>query len=390
MPFTTKKSTILVTCSRGISSCLEKEILGLGFPLTASYDYGVETEGTLADSMLLNLWIRTGQRVYYLIKSFNVRGIQDLYRGVYSIPWEDYIDESGYVSVHSVTNTPFIANSQFANLKCKDALVDRFYSKMKKRPDSGPLRRRTVLFLYCDKTRCSLYFDTSGESLSRRGYRIYHAEAPLQEALAAALIYESRWNPGLHFINPMCGSGTLAIEAALMQMGKAPGLFKSNFGFMHIKGYEKNSFNELRNFARARIATNPSQHRIIATDINKAALESAKRHAERAAVGDRIEFTLCDFRDTPIPPDQGIIMMNPEYGKRLGHKNALFHTYHEIGNFLKKRGTGYRAFIFTGTPELAKNIGLKPVRKTVFYNGPIECRLIEYDLYKGSKRIIKK
>jgi len=385
MPLFHHKNTILVTCAGGIAVHLERELITMGFPVIARHTFGVETEGTLADTMLLNLSIRTGQRVLYLIADIKADTPQDLYRAVYRLPWEEYIDASGYVSITSVVDTPSVNNSQFANLKCKDALADRFYATKGKRPYSGPARDRTVLFLYWKGRRCSLYVDTSGESISRRGYRTSAVEAPLQESLGAALIYESLWDRQEHFINPMCGSGTLAIEAALMGLQRAPGLTRTNFGFMHIKGFERQAWRELCSKVWKQ-SLNNIEGRIIASDIDKKAVQAARENAARAGVETHIEFITCDFRDTPIPEGKGIVMMNPEYGKRLGNMDKLRALYPEIGNYLKRHCQGYRACIFTGNLELAKQIGLKSKKRTSLFNGPIECRLLEYELYAGSKR----
>ncbi len=378
-------STILVTCAAGIAPHVERELITMGFPVVTGHAFGVETEGTLADTMSLNLYIRTGQRVLYLIADMKADTPQDLYRAVYNLPWEEYIDASGYVSIASVVDTPSINNSQFANLKCKDALADRFYAKAGRRPHSGPSRDRTVLFLYWKGNRCSLYVDTSGESISRRGYRIRSVEAPLQEALGAALIYESCWQQQEHFINPMCGSGTLAIEAALMGLQRAPGLTRTNFGFMHILGFDRHAWRALCSRAWKQ-SLHDIPGRIIASDIDKNAVAAARENAARAGVMECIEFITCDFRDTPIPPGSGVVMMNPEYGKRLGNAAKLRTVYSEIGDFLKRHCQGYRAYIFTGNLELSKQIGLRSKKRTSFFNGPLECRLLEYELYSGSKR----
>ena len=218
---------------------MKEEILQLGFPVLSETIAGIATEGTIDDTLRLNLHLRTGHRVLFLIKEFIAREAEALYRSLSDIPWEDYIAEDGYVCVTSSVDNPSIRDSRYANVKSKDAIVDRINKKCGRRPDSGPDKNRTVVNLYWKNEDCSVYFDTSGESLSKRGYRKLPVTAPMQETLASAVILATGWNSSSHFINPMCGSGTLAIEAALIGLNRAPGLLRNNFGFMHLKGFNE-------------------------------------------------------------------------------------------------------------------------------------------------------
>jgi putative N6-adenine-specific DNA methylase len=379
------KSRIVITCSRGVPPYLKEEVLSLGFPVLSQGNAQVETEGTLEDTMRLNLLIRTGHRVLYLIDSFNAKNADELYKRVARISWEDYIREDSYFSVTSSVKSPSIKDSRFANVKCKDAIVDRMNEKFGRRPDSGPDRDRIVVHLYWKGDQCEFFFDTSGEPLSKRGYRKIPLKAPMQETLAAAVILAAGWKGNGNFINPMCGSGTLAIEAVLIALGRAPGLLRSNFGFMHLKGFNEISWKALRRKIRAE--TKDSRNgRIIATDISQQAVEAAKRNAATAGVEHLIEFGVCDFSETPVPAGGGMVILNPEYGERMGEIEELKRTYERIGDFFKKKCQGYTGYIFTGNLGLAKKIGLRTKRRLFFFNGPIECRLLEYDLYEGSRR----
>ncbi|MDH5768042.1 MAG: class I SAM-dependent RNA methyltransferase, partial [Nitrospirota bacterium] len=227
-----RKSRILTTCAKGIAPFLREELLVLGFPVLSETIAGITTEGTFDDTMRLNLLLRTGHRVLFLVKEFTARDADALYHALSEIAWEEYIAEDGYVSVTSSVDNPSIRDSRYANVKCKDAIVDRIREKSGQRPDSGPEQDRVVVNLYWKEQDCSVYFDTSGELLSRRGYRKIPMTAPMQETLAAAVIKASGWNGSSHFINPMCGSGTLAIEAALIALHRAPGLLRNNYGFI--------------------------------------------------------------------------------------------------------------------------------------------------------------
>jgi putative N6-adenine-specific DNA methylase len=242
-----------------------------------------------------------------------------------------------------------------------------------------------VIHLYWREDLCQVFLDTSGEPLSKRGYRKIPLKAPMQETLAASVILAGGWHGEENFVNPMCGSGTLAIEAALIGLDRAPGLLRSNFGFMHVKGFDESSFKSLRRKSRA-ASKDALKGRIIATDISQQAVEGARKNAMTAGVERLIEFGVCDFSETPVPAGGGMVLLNPEYGERMGKEERLEEIYRGIGDFFKKRCQGYKGYIFTGNLDLAKKVGLRTQRRLLFYNGPIECRLLEYDLYEGSRR----
>jgi putative N6-adenine-specific DNA methylase len=183
----------------------------------------------------------------------------------------------------------------------------------------------------------------------------------------------------------MCGSGTLAIEAAMIALRKAPGLLRNNFGFMHLKGFDKSAWNILRKKAAA-VSRKSLHGKIIATDINQEAVEAAKKNAMTAGVAHLMDFGVCDYAETPVPEGGGVVMLNPEYGERLGRLEELKETYRGIGDFFKKRCQGYKGYIFTGNLDLAKKVGLRTKRRIPFFNSNIECRLLEYELYEGSKK----
>jgi putative N6-adenine-specific DNA methylase len=339
----------------------------------------------MRDAMRLNLWLRTGHRVLVLLAEFTAHGPDDLYREVSQIEWEAIIPQDGYLSVVSSVDNETIDNTQFANVRCKDAIVDRIRKKTGQRPDSGPDTSRAVVFLYWKDSQCSIYLDTSGDPLMRRGYRRIPFKAPMQETLAAAVIEASAWLHDDNFINPMCGSGTLAIEAALMALNRAPGLLRSNFAFMHLKGYDSGMWEALRKEAKS-MGRRKTSGSIIASDLSPDAVIAARKNATTAGVDHLIEFVQCDFRETPVPEGEGVVMLNPEYGERLGKVDALVDIYSGIGDFFKQRCQGYTGYVFTANPDLAKRVGLKTSRKIPFYNTTLDCRLLEYELYSGSRK----
>jgi putative N6-adenine-specific DNA methylase len=209
------------------------------------------------------------------------------------------------------------------------------------------------------------------------------------EALASACIYASNWDRKGPFINPMCGSGTLAIEAALIASDTRPGLFRTNYGFMHLIGYDEEVYLQEMEKLDKKIKEVPGL-KIIATDLSNVAITNAKKNAIAAGVADMIDFAVCDFAKTEVPQDvAGVMMVNPEYGERLGELDELEETYGRIGDFMKQQCKGYHGYVFTGNMDLAKKIGLKAKRRIEFYNATIDCRLLEYELYAGTRRTDK-
>jgi len=300
------------------------------------------------------------------------------------------ISPQEYVSVVGRVNTDRVNNSMFASLKVKDAIVDRIADKTGSRPDSGKERDRVVIQLYWKDDFCRLYLNTSGLKLSDRGYRKMPGKAPLRESLAAAIIMATGYDGTEPLVCPMCGSGTLAIEAALMASRRAPGLLRSNYGFMHTKYFDEPAWKQMRSEALKKSKQRGGKAgfkpaRIIATDIDTEAVEAARKNAMTAGVSHLIDFDVCDFGETPIPPGTGAIVMNPEYGLRLGDMQKLKKTYKRIGDFFKQKCSGYTGYIFTGNPALSKVVGLRTSRRFEFYNANIECRLLKYELYAGTR-----
>lgn len=378
-------SRIVITCPPRIEPYLKEEVEDIGFDVLKQGRMSVELEGTIEDCMLLNLHLRTGNRILYQIESFRATTPEQLYAKVSVLPWEDWIDANGYVSINSFVKNDFINDTRFANLKVKDAIVDRLMEKCNERPDSGSNFDRTVVFLHWVNDECKIYFDTSGETIAKHGYRKNPFKAPMQESLAAAVIMASAWDRKSVFINPMCGSGTLAIEAALLATRRPPGFYRNNFGFMHIKGYDVKVWQRLKQEASEMIKRS-ARLKILASDHDEEAIEAAMSNAKAAGVSDMIKFVKSDFRRINIPDQNGVIFMNPEYGERLGDERRLEAVYRDIGDFLKQKCQGYTGYIFTGNLNLTKKIGLKPKRRLEFYNGRIDCRLLEYELYTGSRR----
>jgi putative N6-adenine-specific DNA methylase len=380
------KSKVIITCNKRLSSYLADEVSALGFTIIRSFPTGVELNITLTECIKLNLNLRCASQILYHLKSFKINSPEELYREVVDMPWEELIDFSGYFSVTSNVDNETITTPLFTNLKVKDAVVDRIKEKKGIRPNSGADANKAVIHLYWKDENADIFIDTSGETLAKHGYRKIPGKAPMLEALAAGVVMSTKWDQKSPFINPMCGSGTLAIEAALLATNRRPGLYRMNYGFMHIMGYDEQEFFAERRILKDQVIKNLDL-KIVASDISEDAVEVTRRNAKTAGVDTLITFEVCDFADTPVPQEEnGVVVFNPEYGERLGVHSQLELTYKRIGDFMKTQCKGYTGYIFTGNPDLAKKIGLKAARKLEFYNGKLDCRMLEYELYSGSRR----
>ncbi|MGB4773760.1 MAG: class I SAM-dependent RNA methyltransferase [Daejeonella sp.] len=379
------KSKIIITCNKRLSPYLQQEVEALDYKIIRSFSTGLELEGSINDCIPLNLNLRCASQILYSIKTFEAENPARLYKELLEIEWEKLIDFTGYFSVTSNVDNETITTPLFANLKVKDAIVDRIKEKKEIRPNTGPEQNKAVIHLYWKDEIAEIFIDTAGETLAKHGYRKIPGKAPMLEALATGTIMATGWDKKSHFIIPMCGSGTLAIEAALLATDKTPGIFRMNYGFMHILGYDEEVFfaerRKLKDQAKKEI-----NFKIVATDISEDAIDISKKNAKTAGVDHLIDFAVCDFADTEVPEGNGVVIFNPEYGERLGVHTKLEATYKRIGDFMKQKCKGYRGYIFTGNPDLAKKIGLRASRKIEFYNGKLDCRLLEYELYEGSKR----
>jgi putative N6-adenine-specific DNA methylase len=414
-------NTLVIACASGMAAHVETEVRALGYPVNECGETTVITRGTMIDAMRLNLWLRSAQRVLWPIRSVRAHTLLHLYEAVSEIAWEDILDVDGRFSVGAyVLDVPSIRDTRMPALKAKDAIADRFRRARGSRPDSDNTFEGAAVFIYWREDDLRICIDTTGEPLTRRGYRLQPGAAPMQEALAAGCIIASGWKADTPFVVPMCGSGTPAIEAALIARRRAPGSFRNHFAFMALKG-----FGDRDDAAQARkqlsrgvwlpqadgtvklasasvppprslkpasawhvlVTHARSQERteglpmIIATDINPDAVHGAEANAGMAGVRDMIRFSVCDFADTPLPATSGILFMNPEYGERLGTVGELEPLYVRIGAFIRARCAGWRTFILAGNRTLSVKIGLKASSLQPVFNGPIECRLLEFEVY---------
>ncbi|PZP48821.1 MAG: RNA methyltransferase [Pseudopedobacter saltans] len=382
-----KTGDITITCHNRLAPFLAEEVKALGFTPSEVFLTGVKLTGNLIDCIKLNLYLRCASQVLFSLKKFEANDPEEVYNAAKSIEWEKMLPVNTYFTITSNVSNSTINNSMFANVKVKDAIVDRMRRKTGRRPNTGSDPEAAVFHLYWKNEQAELFIDTSGHSLGRHGYRKFPGKAPMLEALSSAVILATNWDKKSPLINPMCGSGTLAIEAALIATNRYPGLYRNNYGFMHILGYEDFVYEEEMENMRKNIRIVPNL-KIFASDHSREAIKTTRLNASAADVLDIIKLETCDFEASTITENgDGIVIMNPEYGLRLGEIEELEETYSRIGNFFKKKCAGYTGYIFTGNLDLAKKIGLKPKRKIEFFNSKIDCRLFMYELYKGTKRV---
>ncbi|MBS1682235.1 MAG: class I SAM-dependent RNA methyltransferase [Bacteroidetes bacterium] len=377
-------SKIIITCNKRLSPYLEKEVSELGFKVKNTFVTGVELTGSVNDCILLNLNLRCASQILYSLKSFTCNGPDELYRNLLAIEWEKLISANGYFSVTNHAEHFTVNNEMFVNVKVKDAIADRMRRETSNRPNSGSDLSKAVFHLYWKDERAEIFLDTSGETLAKHGYRKIPGKAPMLEALASATLLATNWNRQSSFVNPMCGSSTVAIEAALLATNRRPGLFRKNYSFMHVLGYDENFYRVEFEKLKKQIIEVPGL-KIIATDISHDAIEISKVNAAAAGIESFIDFKVCDFEETELPATKGVVFFNPEYGERMGEAAELEKTYARIGDFLKKKCQGMTGYIFTGNLDLAKKVGLKAKRRIEFYSAKLDCRLLEYELYAGSR-----
>ena len=384
----TSRSRIVITCSKRLAPFLEQEVKELGFELERVFATGVELFGTVNDCIRLNLNLRCASQVHYSLIEFEAKNPDELYRVLSDYAWENIINNDGYFSVTCNVDTPTINNTMFVNVKVKDAIVDRIRSKSSKRPNSGSELSGAVVYLFWKENRAEVFVDTSGETLSKHGYRKIPGKAPMLEALATSTLFATKWDRTSPFVNPMCGSGTLAIEAAMLATNRRPGLYRTNYSYMHFLGYDESVHRQEVAKLKSQVRDVPGL-RIVASDNREDAISISKVNAGIAGVEHLIQFQVCDFEETELPESPGVIYFNPEYGERLGEISELEKTYARIGDFLKKKCQGYMGYIFTANLDLAKKIGLKASRRIEFYTAKLDCRLLEFELYSGTRREVK-
>jgi len=368
----------------GLEETLAGELTALGAADVWPGNRAVEFSGDKKLLYKINLWCRTATRILLPIAAFPADSSDRLYQGVANIDWAPYLDPDMTLAVDAIAIESSFDNSLFVAQRVKDAIVDQFRKRNGKRPsvDADNPDLRINIHIHGDKATLSL--DSSGGPLTRRGYRIEGGKAPLSEVLAAGIVRLTEWDMASPLIDPMCGSGTIVIEAAMAARNIAPGLLRKQFGFMRWKDYDEAPYRQLVREARQAVKANLPVE-IVGSDIDRHAIDEAKANARRAGVEGNIRFEVKPFDKQTPPPALGTVVMNPPYGERMAVKD-IEAFYESLGDVLKQKYEGYTAFILSGNPDAAGHIGLRTSRKMKLFNGPLECRLLRFELYKGSRK----
>ncbi len=374
---------LVATCSRGLEEILAAEINGLGGHRVEAGRGMVSFEGDRATMMRCCFGLRTAIRVLLPLRSGAVRNREDLYSLTASVAWEEYIEADGSLSVQVAGSSPAVDNTRFAALVVKDAIVDRMRRRRGKRPSVDLEKPDFPIHLHLGR-ECSLSLDCAGTPLSRRGYRPKGGPAPLNEALAAGLLMLAGFDGSRPLLDPMGGTGTFAIEGALIATDSAPGLYR-DFAFQRWPGHRTELYDDVREELRERMR--PAAHPIVTMDADPKAVRTMKRNVGSAGMEKWVSIRQGEVTTMEVPEPGALIVMNPPYGKRIGEESALVGVYSAIGDRLKAVAAGCTAWMLMGNRELSRHIGLQASRRIPVFNGAIECRWMRFDLYEGSRKI---
>ncbi|MFZ4860253.1 MAG: THUMP domain-containing class I SAM-dependent RNA methyltransferase [Desulfuromonadaceae bacterium] len=364
---------------RGAEELAAAELDTLGIKDAKPGKGGVAFNTDRAGLYRANLWLRTASRVLVQLALFPCASPAELYAGVYALPWHDLITPDMTMAVDCSLRDSTLTHSGFVALKTKDAVVDRIREACGSRPNVDTAAPDVRINVHLHKNSCTISLDSSGDSLDRRGYRLERNEAPLRETLAAAVVALTGWDGTIPLADPMCGSGTIPVEAALFAAHKPPGL-QRQFGFQRWLDFDNDLWVAICAEAESGIRRLPVGL-ITGYDLDNKALLLAGRNCTKAGLEGQIHFFHAALQEFRPEGDRGVVIINPPYGKRLGEEDDLRELYCQIGDVMKKQCRGWTGYVLTGNMELAKYIGLKASRRHVLFNGAIECRLLKYELY---------
>jgi putative N6-adenine-specific DNA methylase len=368
------------TVARGLEAIAAEELTELGAKQVKAGFCGVEFTGDLGLLYYVNLWARLPFRILVKLHQFPCGNAQELYHGIKSIDWSAYLNPSLTLSVNATGKSEFLNHTHFTALQVKNAIVDQQLADFGERSNVDPKDADLQIGVHIADDICTVSLDSSGNSLHRRGYRAAVGAAPLKESLAAALIRLSGWEPEQVFYDPLCGSGTLPLEASLKALNIAPGLFRERFGFESWLDCDQMLLDKLMAEAeRSQKQNLPAA--IWGSDHNDAVIAQATANARKCGVANHVHFEILELSEVEPPATTGVLFCNPPYGERLGQNTDLREFYRELGNVLKQRFKGWTAFILSGNKELSQCIGLKSAQRTAVYNGTLPCQLMKYELY---------
>ena len=362
----------------GLEDLLKSELDALGAQHTVILKRAVTFKGDKELLYRANYACRTALRILHPVLTFELLKQEDLYRNVFDYPWENWLEPHQTLAVDAVNSTSVFTNTQYISLKTKDAIVDRFRDRTGSRPsvslDNPDLRINVHIY----KETCTVSLDSSGSSLHKRGYRKHQGAAPLSEVLAAGLVMLSGWDKNSLFYDPMCGSGTLLIEAAMAAKGIPAGYFRDDFGFMKWVDYDADLWFSVKEKEDSLIIRNPVP--IFGSDISRRVIEIARENLDFANLLEDVSLKTSSFEDAEPPGLKGTIVCNPPYDERL-ELDDVTEFYKSIGNVLKRKYKDYQAWFISSDLKALKFIGLRPSKKIILYNGPLECRFVKFELY---------
>lgn len=377
-----KKFKITAKTLEGLEDVLAGEIRAIGGTNISIGKRAVDFEGDIGMIYRANYYLRTALRIFRQIETFTFTDIDDFYLGCMKIRWESFLNLNDSFSIQStVFHSTLFRNSMFASLKVKDAIADRFRQKYGKRPDVDTSSPDILFHVHISNDKCTISLDSSGESLHKRGYRQVQGEAPLNEVLAAGMILLSGWKGTSDFVDPMCGSGTLPIEAALIAKNIPPGKFRKEYAFMNWHEFDPGLFTQIKDEA----VTKEFNGKIYASDIRSSSILAAQTNARSARVFNMILFKTTDFAKLELDVKNARILINPPYGERMAVQE-IEGLYAMIGERLKHHFTGNEAWILSSAPQLMHKIGLKAGSRVRLFNGALECSFQKYELFSGKQK----
>ena len=380
----TRAPEFFAPCPKGLEAALAEELTALGLPGVTAGSAGVAFGGDWAACYRANLESRIASRVLWRVAHGHYRAEDDVYRAALDLPWHVWfpVDHTIRVDVTAVASP--LKSLEFITLRIKDAVCDRFRAHCGRRPSVDTARPDVRIQAFLTASEVTLYLDTSGEPLFKRGWRRHAVEAPLRENLAAGILRLTGWTGAEPLFDPMCGSGTFLVEAAQIARGLAPGLGRS-FGFEKLAFHDAALWARVRGEAQARVRP-PGACLVYGADMDANALAASRSNLRDAGVADAVRLERADVLAVEPPADGGVVVMNPPYGIRIGDADRLAAFYPQLGDALKQRFAGWRVFVFSADLRLPKLIGLRAQRRTPLFNGALECRLYEYRMIAGTLR----
>jgi putative N6-adenine-specific DNA methylase len=376
--------SFFATCPRGLESVLHEELGAIGASDVSAVDGGVRFRGDIAISYCANLESRVASRVLLQVAHTPYRSERDVFDAVRSLRWHEWFSPRCSIRVDVAAIRAPVKSLDFVTLRIKDAVCDAFRAECGTRPDVDTRSPDVRIHAFLSATHATVYLDTSGEALFKRGYRQTTGEAPVRENLAAGILRLTRWNGAAPLLDPMCGSGTFLCEAAMIALDRAPGLERA-FGFEKLTFFDPRAWARLKDAARARVRK-PDELPVHGSDRYGEALKLARANLAALGVEDKVKLKQANVVEMPAPAPSGVIVTNPPYGVRLQDQQSLAELYPKLGDALKKNYAGWTAYIFTADMRLPKLIGLAASRRTPLYNGALECRLFEFRMVAGSMR----